>query len=99
MNDEEIRVNPWMAPEGASYRRIGKVEFREEGVYFTEETLFKAYKAICRAGVTPEFAEKIINEMQNAGILFRERVPQIIQPKTVITRSGEDLTDPKGANS
>lgn len=69
-------------PEGAQYREI-KIQ---DQVYYTEETLFKVYKAIRRAGVTEEFAEQIINEMQNDGILFRERIPPIIKPKTIITR-------------
>lgn len=41
--------------------------------HFTEATLFKVYKALRATGLTEQQAEDAINEMQNAGILFRER--------------------------
>ena len=49
--------------------------------YFDEETLAKVYQAIGKAQPSIgsltmfEAAREIVNELQNAGILFRERVP------------------------
>lgn len=40
----------------------------------TDQTLFKAYHAILDSGLSQEWASRVINSMQNAGILFRERV-------------------------
>ena len=40
----------------------------------TEDTLFKARKAIMRAFPSEEFANQVINELLNDGILFRERI-------------------------
>ena len=40
----------------------------------TEDTLFKAHKAIMRVFPAEEIAGRIINELLNDGILFRERI-------------------------
>lgn len=69
-------------PEGAEYRRI---QIRDES-YYTEETLYKVYRALRASGMSEDQSERAINEMQNAGILFRERIPPLIKPKTIITR-------------
>jgi len=93
-----------------------------EDIYYTEGTLYKVYEALRASGATEEQAQSAINGMQNAGILFRERVPQGAPRPPVMRREethtqphpylrpsraggnvfenlGEELTDPKGANS
>ena len=40
----------------------------------TEDTLFKAHKAILQAFPSEDIANKVINELLNAGILFREQI-------------------------
>ena len=40
----------------------------------TEDTLFKARKAIMRAFPSEELANQVLNELLNDGILFRERI-------------------------
>ena len=40
----------------------------------TEDTLFKARKAIMRVAPSEETADQVINELLNAGILFREQI-------------------------
>jgi hypothetical protein len=47
----------------------------EDEEYFDETTMFKVIDALVRAGITPAHARDCVNEMQNAGILFRERGP------------------------
>lgn len=47
--------------------------------YFTEETLFKVFDAL-RKTMTEEQAREAINNMQNEGILFRERKPGTSAP-------------------
>ncbi len=43
--------------------------------YFTEETLLKVYRAL-RKSVDEDKAMDIITDLQNEGILFRERAPE-----------------------
>lgn len=43
--------------------------------HYTENTLFKVYDVLRAAGLGESQAREAINEMQNQGILFRERVP------------------------
>lgn len=43
-------------------------------IYFDEYTLFKVVHALHEAGIPDKQAEDAINAMQNAGILFRERM-------------------------
>lgn len=38
-----------------------------------DQTMLKVYEALLRAGLESEQAVSAITEMQNAGILFRER--------------------------
>lgn len=57
-----------------------------EPVGFTEETLYKVYQALLVAELEPKEAERCINEMQNAGILFRERIPVSSENKRVTLR-------------
>ena len=40
----------------------------------TEDTLFKVHEGIMQVLPSEEFADRIINELLNAGILFRERI-------------------------
>lgn len=47
----------------------------QQGDYYTEDTLFKVFKALRKIGLDEEQATAAISEMQNAGILFRERRP------------------------
>lgn len=46
----------------------------QEEVGFTEATLFKVYEALRKSGLSEDQVRDGISEMQNAGILFRERV-------------------------
>lgn len=50
--------------------------------HFDENTLFKVYDALRAAGLTEKQSRGCISEMQNAGILFRERVstPPVTAP-------------------
>lgn len=43
-----------------------------ERVVHDDQTLGKVYFALAAAGVTGQLAMDAVNEMQNAGILFRE---------------------------
>lgn len=46
----------------------------EEELYYDENTLFKVREAMMINGwITGEMCDEIINRLQNAGILFRER--------------------------
>jgi len=45
----------------------------EERLTHNEFTLFKVYSALAKVGISSQTARDAINEMQNAGILFRER--------------------------
>lgn len=49
--------------------------------HFTEGTLFKVYKALRATGLTEEQAERVINELQSQGILFRERGDRPLQQR------------------
>lgn len=40
---------------------------------YDEATLFKVYRALGRADITDQQATDAVSQMQNAGILFRER--------------------------
>jgi len=40
---------------------------------YTSGTMFKVYQALHRAGLNERAAHNAVNEMQNHGILFRER--------------------------
>lgn len=63
-------------------RRI--VPSANSGEGFTEETLYKVYGALRKDdSLSEEQATDAIMRMQNAGILFRERIPRT---KTIITR-------------
>ncbi len=42
--------------------------------YHDEDTLLKVYEVLDQ-WITPKLAQNIINDLQNAGILFRERLP------------------------
>lgn len=42
-----------------------------------EGTLFKVREALEKAGLGPTRLDEAVNEMQNAGILFRERTPEV----------------------
>lgn len=45
----------------------------EESLHYDENTLLKVYAALARAGLSPARALAAVNEMQNEGLLFRER--------------------------
>lgn len=49
--------------------------------YYDDETLSKVYDALLWSGLTGKQAEDAVNEMQNAGILFRERAPEPTIPE------------------
>lgn len=44
--------------------------------YFDEQTLTKVYAGLEAAGITGQDAIDAVNQMQNEGILFRERDPR-----------------------
>jgi hypothetical protein len=48
----------------------------ENKEYHTEETLEKTYEALKESGLTETQAFDAVRTMQNAGILFRELVPE-----------------------
>lgn len=50
-----------------------ELESTHEEVKYDDQTLNKVYEALCRSGITEARAGVAINEMLNAGILFRER--------------------------
>ena len=50
---------------------------------FTENTLFKVYDALRASGLDEQKARDAITEMQNNGILFRERTPEVNHPGPV----------------
>lgn len=54
---------------------IDEDEPEPEQLYFDENTLFKVSKVLMDLGVSSELAADIVNGIQNAGILFRERTP------------------------
>ena len=53
----------------------------DETGYHTEETLFRVFEALLKADLTREKALDAIREMQNHGILFRERTPDDRNPE------------------
>jgi hypothetical protein len=44
-----------------------------EALHYDEETLFKAFAGLLTSGLTADQGRDAINQMQNQGILFRER--------------------------
>lgn len=44
-------------------------------MYVDENTLFKAYKALTRCGLSDDQALDVVNEVMNAGVYFREAPP------------------------
>jgi hypothetical protein len=57
----------------------------KENVTFDENTLFKVYDSLRDAGLDEQKARDAISDMQNKGILFRERVPEF-KPSTPVCR-------------
>lgn len=49
----------------------------KENVTFDENTLFKVYDSLRSAGLEEQQARDAISDMQNKGILFRERAPEV----------------------
>jgi hypothetical protein len=47
----------------------------EEDLYYDEDTLHKVARALRNAGLTIDQTTSVIREMQNDGIMFRERMP------------------------
>ena len=47
----------------------------DEDLYYDEDTLHKVARALRNAGLDIDGVTSAIREMQNAGILFRERMP------------------------
>jgi hypothetical protein len=52
----------------------------DQKTYYDDYTLSKVRDALAREGVDRDSAAKMILHMQNAGILFRERIPEGIEP-------------------
>lgn len=50
-----------------------KAEIPEDTEYYNEETLFKVYESLRRSGLSDSACRSAVNQMQNDGILFRER--------------------------
>jgi hypothetical protein len=55
--------------------------------YFDEDTLLKVYKVLMDYGLTQTEAQDLIDDFQNEGILFRERVKN---PEVPISVEGKD---------
>lgn len=51
-----------------------------ERVVNNDTTLAKVYFGLANAGVTGQQAIDAVNQMQNEGILFREREPETTRP-------------------
>lgn len=51
-----------------------ELEQDEDDIYYDEYTLLKVVHALREAGISDDQADAAINQMQNRGILFRERV-------------------------
>jgi hypothetical protein len=43
-----------------------------EDLYYDDFTMFKVARAMVRAGLGDDEIQKVVTELQNAGILFRE---------------------------
>jgi len=48
----------------------------KENIYFDEDTLKKVYEGLLAAGVFGQQAVDAVNQIQNRGILFREKQPK-----------------------
>lgn len=70
MLDEEMTDEP---PQVISNGIV--VTHHTENLYHDEDTLHKVHRALRNAGLDIEQIEICVLEMQNAGILFRERMP------------------------
>jgi hypothetical protein len=62
-----------------------------EETYVDENTLVKVYDALQQAGLNIAQASDAVNEMQQAGILFRERMPALPYFTKDIKVTREDL--------
>ena len=62
-------------------------------VYYDEETLFKVNRALRASGLTQVQTQDAIIEMQNAGILFRERQKMIEEQNRVLLILSFDIVD------
>lgn len=54
---------------------VEDVSSEAERLHHDENTLRKVYDAIMKNGLSRKTAEDVVNNLQNAGILFRERRP------------------------
>lgn len=61
-------ADPW------THTFIGKLT--PEELYYDDQTLNKVREAIAKQGLWPASIDELINAIQNAGILFRERMPE-----------------------
>ena len=53
---------------------------RLESTFHDEETLGKVYDSLLKYKVSPKSARDIVSDMQNRGLLFRERPPGSNEP-------------------
>lgn len=51
----------------------GQEQDEKGDVYYDETTLKRVYYGLAKAGIVGEQADDAVNQMQNAGVLFRER--------------------------
>jgi hypothetical protein len=59
--------------EGRVMHPIFKDETLPSGeLYYDDYTMFKVARAMLRAGLDDDSIQKVVTELQNAGILFRE---------------------------
>lgn len=63
--------------------KLKHTDWHEDICAFNEGTLFKVRDALYKAGLTKAECTEAIQEMQNAGILFRERLPYINEDGTL----------------
>jgi hypothetical protein len=69
VNDVEVAK----AIQGSSLKGLSIAPQSTSNEFHTEGTMQKVYESLRRAGVNRVMAEDAVNEMQNHGILFRER--------------------------
>lgn len=58
---------------------------RLESTFHDEETLSKVYDSLLKYKVSPKNARDIVSDMQNRGLLFRERPPGSDEPTPDVT--------------
>lgn len=74
MSDNPASQLPEMAQPLEGYIRLNGAWHKIENTIATEDTLFKVRDTMLKFGLGEGAVNILINELQNAGILFRERM-------------------------